>query len=114
MSNVQPSEASPAQNVPNAKKSDSKIVSLLMADIQKLRPNLCRSLARMPKTKVAYDRFILKKRGALKGYVPGLHKDPFNDEAKCLGCDEVLLMACFLHTVDERCMCVVLCEECDK
>ena len=110
---VQPSEPS-AQSVPAAKKSDAEIVSLLMADIQRLRPNLCRALARVPKTKNAYDRFIRKKRGALKGYVPGLHKDPFNDEAKCLGCDEVMFMGCCLHTIDERCMCIVLCEECEQ
>lgn len=110
---VQPSEAS-AQSVPAAKKSDAEIVSLLMADIQRLRPNLCRSLARVPKSKNAYDRFIRKKRAAFKGYAPGLHKDPFNDEAKCLGCEEVMYIGCCLHTVDERCMCIVLCEECEE
>ena len=84
-----------------------------MADIAKWRPNLCRSLARMPKTRIAYDNFVRSKRGALKGYVPGLDKDRFNDEAKCLGCDEVLCMGCELHTTDQRCMCVVLCDACD-
>ena len=95
------------------KPQESEIVQILMEDIEKHRPQLCVTLARFPTTKSEYDRFIRMQSRNLKRYVSGL-KPSHSSEVMCLGCNEQgLIIACALHTMDEDCMCVALCEECE-